>query len=507
MSELIDNTQKKKETLKTLIRELHAGGKAGDVQARVRELMGDVPYGLVMEAEQELISEGISTEEVLDMCDLHAEVLKGNLSHDGARTSPPGHPVHTFSAENLAIAELLDRIAPLIDALDGVSGPAELAEALMRIRIAFNELMDVDKHYRRKENLLFPFLEKYGITGPPTVMWGKHDQIREQLRAAFAVLGNPAGTTVANAFDVADLVLRPVLKNVREMIFKEEEILFPMCLDRLTDVEWYEIVVQSPEIGFCLIDPVDAWRPADVPLPAEQRQEGGRINLPSGSFTAQELTALLNTLPVDLTFVDANDAVRYFTQGRERIFDRNRAILGRKVQMCHPPHSVHIVEKIVGDFRSGRQDRAAFWIELHGKFIHIEYFAVRDEQGAYLGTLEVSQDLTAKRALTGERRLLTYDGGEEVSTPAASAPPANAPAWLSASAVALRYDARADLAAGVHPAQRVMVELARLKTGEAFELVTPFPPMPLVDKAREAGYAAWSHAESADCVKTWFGRA
>ena len=117
---------------------------------------------------------------------------------------------------------------------------------------------------------------------------------------------------------------------------------------------------------------------------------------------------MLNSIPFDLTFVDKDDRVRYFTQGRERIFARSRAILGRKVQLCHPPSSVHIVEKILDDFHAGRQSRAPFWINLKDRFIHIEYFALRDKDGGYLGTLEVSQDLTEKRALGGEQRLLSY---------------------------------------------------------------------------------------------------
>jgi DUF438 domain-containing protein len=119
---------------------------------------------------------------------------------------------------------------------------------------------------------------------------------------------------------------------------------------------------------------------------------------------------VLNTIPFDMTFVDADDRVRYFTQGKERIFARSRAILGRKVQQCHPPSSSHVVEKILEDFRSGREDHAAFWIAMGERFIHIEYFAIRGEEGEYLGTLEVSQDLTEKRKLEGEQRLLQYGG-------------------------------------------------------------------------------------------------
>jgi len=130
--------------------------------------------------------------------------------------------------------------------------------------------------------------------------------------------------------------------------------------------------------------------------------------LPSGSFTKTELQAILNILPVDMTFVDKNEKVRYFSQGKERIFQRSRAILNRDVKLCHPPSSVHIVEQIQEDFRTGKEDHAPFWIQMKEKFIYIEYYALRDENGNFLGTLEVSQDLTERRALKGEQRILSY---------------------------------------------------------------------------------------------------
>jgi len=132
------------------------------------------------------------------------------------------------------------------------------------------------------------------------------------------------------------------------------------------------------------------------------------VQLPTGNFSTKELLAILNTLPVDMTFVDKNDKVKYFSQARDRIFQRNRAILNRDVRHCHPPASAHIVDKILEDFKSGKQERAPFWINLGGKFVHIEYFALKDENGDYLGTLEVSHDLSGYRALEGEQRILSY---------------------------------------------------------------------------------------------------
>jgi DUF438 domain-containing protein len=192
------------------------------------------------------------------------------------------------------------------------------------------------------------------------------------------------------------------------MIMKEEEILLPMTMDKLTDADWYEIYKQTNEIGYCLYDPKVEWKPEGIALAENRSTDSGTIQLPSGKFTIEELQAVLNSLPVDLTFVDRNDKVKYFTQGRERIFDRNRAILGRDVRMCHPPSSVHVVEQILQDFKDGKEERCPFWINMGGKFIHIEYFALRNEKGEYLGTLEASQDLTEKRKLDGEQRILSY---------------------------------------------------------------------------------------------------
>jgi hypothetical protein len=181
-----------------------------------------------------------------------------------------------------------------------------------------------------------------------------------------------------------------------------------MTMDKLTDEDWYEIYRQTNEIGYCLYDPKIEWRPEGIHITTTTTAEKGDIHLPSGSLNVDELLSILNALPVDLTFVDKNDKVKYFTQGRERVFDRNRAILGRDVRMCHPPSSVHVVEKILSDFKSGEADSAPFWINMQGKFIHIDYFALRSDKGDYLGTLEVSQDLTEKRKLSGDQRILSY---------------------------------------------------------------------------------------------------
>ncbi|MBI3948306.1 MAG: DUF438 domain-containing protein [Armatimonadetes bacterium] len=413
MSQLIADARRRKDLLKHMIRELHAGRAPEQVRAQLVRLLGQVPYGDVVEVEQELIGEGLPVEEILRLCDIHTAAMRGAIDTSQAPEAPPGHPAHTFKMENRALTWETGTLAKLYEEVAALPDEADATERLMDIRTRFNALTDVEKHYLRKEYLLFPFLEKHGITGPPTVMWGKHDETRALLRGALESVAAAETFTAGEAKSVIQLVLEPASTAIAEMVDKEEQILLPMCLDTLTDEEWYAIERQSPEYGFCLYDPTAAWRPegvAEEPVPDAASEE--RIRLPSGTVTPAELNAILNTIPFDITFVDSDDTVRYFTRGRERIFARSRAILGRKVQYCHPPASVGVVEQILSDFRSGRHEHAAFWIEMKGRFISIEYFALRGDAGEYLGCLEVSQDLTDKRALTGERRLLTYMDGE-----------------------------------------------------------------------------------------------
>ena len=407
MSELIDTTRRKKDLLKHLMLQIHQEKAPEAVRAQLMRIMGEVPYELVVEVEQELIEEGLPASEILQFCDIHTEVLKGNISHEGAKTAPPGHPVHTFKEENRALGWETDSLKKLFKEMAALKEDEPALEILDQIRIRFHALTDVEKHYVRKENLLFPYLEKHGITGPSNVMWAKDDEVRDLLKAALETLQVLDGDTAGETQAVIDLILEPSVAAIEDMIVREEEILFPMSLDSLSDAEWYSVYRQTPEIGFCLFDPTEEWRPS-TPIEEDEETDQERIRLPSGTITPSELTAILNTIPFDLTFVDKDDTVRYFTQGRERIFTRTRAILGRKVQLCHPPSSVHIVEQILKDFKAGTQSHAPFWINLKGRFIHIEYFALRDEDGNYLGTLEVSQDLTDKRELEGEQRLLSY---------------------------------------------------------------------------------------------------
>jgi DUF438 domain-containing protein len=409
MSELINNSEKRKELLKHMILQLHKGEAPDEVRNQLVRLMSKIPYGEVVEVEQELISEGIlSDEEVLKFCDLHTEALEGHIDHSSAKEVPEGHPVDVFIHENSELKKVIAQCEMFYKELE-VAQSAEIVSGIfLKLRQLFNLLMDVDKHYQRKENLLFPYLEKIGITGPPKVMWGKHDEVREMLKSAIETLSTQEQVTPDEAVALVEMIFQPASNGIADMTMKEEEILFPMSMDKLTESDWYQIAKQTNEIGYCLYDPQVEWKPAIFDLTSMVKTESGNIQLPTGSFSNEELLAILNTLPVDITFVDRNDKVKYFSQAKERIFQRNRAILNRDVRMCHPPSSVHIVDQIVDDFKSGKADSAPFWIQMKDQFIHIEYHALRNAQGEYLGTLEVSQNLTERRKLDGEQRILSY---------------------------------------------------------------------------------------------------
>lgn len=408
MSELLNNSKIRKDKLKALLLKIHEGGSEESVRNELSLTLSQIPYGEVVEVEQELIADGLPESEIMDLCDSHSAVLEGRVDLSALLPVTEGHPVDVFRKENDEIKKLTTSIFELISEMY-YGKDEELSANVIKLRGLFNNLFDVDKHYQRKEYLLFPYLENKGITGPPKVMWGKHDEIRDLIKGSIEVL-QTEGMTKDEFGAVAEIVLSVAAKAAQDMITKEDEILFPMSLDTLNEEEWYEISKQSLEIGYCLYDPIVGWKPewAEKQSINESQKSGSHIQLPSGSFSPEEIMAILNTLPLDMTFVDKDDKVKYFSQGAERIFQRNRAILNRDVRHCHPPASAHIVDKIIDDFKSGRQNSAPFWIKMGPKMIHIEYFALRGEQGEYLGTLEVSQNIAPYRELEGEQRILSY---------------------------------------------------------------------------------------------------
>lgn len=395
MSEYLGSKEAKQTLLKGIIKDLHEGKDVNEVKAEFQRLISDVDASEIANMEQALIGEGMNPEEITKLCDVHAAVFRDTLEKNEKPELIPGHPLYSIKHENEEITKVLGE-------LDSYLSENQLEQFKDRLNY-FRE--NLDKHYSKKENILFPYLERHNITGPPSVMWSVDDEIRDMFKDVVAKASNSGNLAEVKAsYETAK-------NKVQEMQFKEENILSPMMLETLTEAEWVEIKQQDQEFDVVFSRPHgDFWEPKGDIVGKTTYNPAGEEALPldTGYLSLQQINNILTNVPIDITFVDADDTVRYFSQGRERIFVRTKSIIGRKVQNCHPPDSVHIVEKILQDFKTGKHSTAEFWLTLGGKFIHIRYFALRDGAGEYLGTMEVSQDVTGIRALQGERRLLQY---------------------------------------------------------------------------------------------------
>jgi hypothetical protein len=450
--------------LKSLILDLHDGLEPAVARARFDDLVRDVSPGEIGAMEEALIKDGMPVQEIQRLCDLHVAMVRGSLDRQEETTAPAGHPVHTYRAANEVITRLANHLGETAArmAAGGSATPPETAALLA-------ELAGVHNHYLRKENQLFPFLERHGITGPSQVMWGVHDEIRAQLKEAREAVeggGAPAGVAAAGigggsparrpvsvggeappAGPDAATRLAALARSVVEMVYKENKILFPLALQTLSVQEWAQVRRGEDEMGYAFAEPAAAWPPVGSPLasaggaaptgghatppaagaglrlPIVSRQAteplppipasasaptNGYLELGTGQLTLEQVDMILRVLPVDLSFVDADGFVRYYSETAERIFPRTPGAIGRHVENCHPPKSVHMVKGILRAFAAGEKDVAEFWIEMQGKFIHIRYYAVRNPGKEYLGCLEVTQDVTGIRALEGQRRLLEW---------------------------------------------------------------------------------------------------
>jgi len=301
--------------------------------------------------------------------------------------------------ENREVEKIMAEIKGVVKLMFNQDDPA-LSDHTATLRQLVGKVKLYELHYIKKENILFPYIEKaFPQYRCLQLMWSFHDDFRKSIKNLEQILRPdlPGKELLTKELGKLFFVVLPI-------IFREEQIVFPVAYRAIPAESWEEMMHQSGEIGWCYIDPPTTTSQTIISDP----DSGNRINLGSGSLTPEQLVLLFSNLPVDITFVDENDEVSFFSEVKERIFPRSKAIIGRKVQNCHPPESVHIVNEIVEAFRQGRKDSADFWIAFRGRFVLIRYFALRDAQGIYKGTIEVTQDVTGIRDLKGERRLLDW---------------------------------------------------------------------------------------------------
>ncbi len=437
MSELLDNREIKKEKLKEMLRKLHSGEEEERVKEEFKDVLRSISPLEIPLIEQELVKEGISPREIARMCDIHVEIFRESVS--GAereiKEMPEGHPLRNLYEENVEIIKDAEILNLYGTSLSNVEGKARDSTLKMLEGIARGLKAIGYTHYEREEMIVFPYLERRGLTAVPAVLWRKHDEIRAEMNKLLRKIAERKyGEIKEIAQDLANRLI--------DMVFRENNILYPTLKVLLSYGEFKAIRMQDDEIGYYKIKPKE-WNP-DVReiMPYEVRDEitaeqlmnlpqhliqemkknmgamafkpdkkelirDGDVKLEDGYMLPKEISAMLATMPADITFIDAEDRVRFFSGG-ERIFTRTKSVLGRPVQLCHPPKSVHIVNKILQAFKKGERSKAEFWIDMRGRKILIQYFAVRDGEGKYMGTLEFTQDITEIREIKGEKRLLDW---------------------------------------------------------------------------------------------------
>lgn len=314
------------------------------------------------------------------------------------KSLPEGHPIQVYFQET----ELIHKLLKELEAIN----PSEENQKYYNI---FNQLNTIEKRFERKENQLFPFLEKRGWNGPSMGMWSFHDNLRDQFKLLRKKIEN-------REYDKIGTDAPYLINGIQRLLHTEETVLFPNALELLTEKDWIEMRKGEEEIGWMLPAPPEAFPPQEYIHPSQDHTKRelsfsteNTSHYDEGYMTLEQVNLLLKTMPLDITYVDENDKVIFYNRGEERVFPRSAGIIGREVKFCHPPKSVGTVLKILEEFRKGTQNESSFWINFKGRLIYIRYFAVRDAQKNYKGVIEMSQDITDIKQIEGEKRLLDWD--------------------------------------------------------------------------------------------------
>ena len=380
--------EERQEILKNLMLRLHAGEDKEVIQEEFNEVFDEIsPYEIQL-MERNLMSEGITFAEIMSLCNVHANLMgsKVDTQTTVADFEQPGHPVHVMKMENLAIRGALDRVERLL--VNFLETKDSTIEKGLKRQISL--LDQFENHYQRKEYAMFPIMEKKGITAPPKVMWGVHDQIRDLYRDFKKALNDGKESTLEEFQIARDEML--------EMIQKEENILIPMVEQVFHVDDWETIASQSPDYGYCIVKPEKEWavKKSFSPVKEETQVESeGDIPLSTGSLSLKELNLILNLLPMELSFVDSQNIVKYYNEGNgeEKIFKRTPSAIGRDVILCHPPRVHETVQTIFEQLKSKQKEKEEMWFKTEDKMVHVTYHAVWDEEGKYMGCLEYVQDI------------------------------------------------------------------------------------------------------------------
>ncbi|TKJ29776.1 MAG: histidine kinase [Chloroflexi bacterium B3_Chlor] len=405
MSEVFGNTGNRSAALKAVLKSLHDGADPEELKEAFAEVVRDTTPAEVAKVEQELIEEGMPREEIQQLCDVHLALFRESLEREQA-LAPAGHPVRILMEEHAILLRFAHELRELANELRGSEDLS--VQQMERLDQIAQHFRHSESHYLREENVLFPYLEKHGITQPPAIMWMEHDKIRSIEKDLHGLVDAYQEMDPADYLNQLPQVATSLADMLSSHFQKENSVLFPTALKVIGDSEWEAIRDQFDELGYTpFTPPVPKLHRLETRLDTQNFEREGVMHFATGTLSKEQTEAVLNALPVDITFVDHDDRVRYFNESSQRIFPRTRAVIGRKVQECHPEKSVHVVSQILEDFRSGSSDVAEFWIDLKGRLVHIRYYPVRNATEDYVGCLEVTQDITDIRQIEGEKRLLS----------------------------------------------------------------------------------------------------
>ncbi|QZE15435.1 PAS domain-containing protein [Halosquirtibacter laminarini] len=355
------------------------------------------------------ISDELMTDEMDDIIDVFRDVL------DPTRSKfPSGHPIRCYELE-------IEALYALADEMEKHASRKFVKNQWLEL---YEKLSEINTHFSRKQNQLFSILEQKDFDRPSKIMWTFDNNVRDAIKEAFGLLRADK--------DVLFLEKQAhVIELVRDILSKEEDVLLPTAARLLTEEEFEKMKSGDDEIGYCLIDaPVRVIQTEDKPevssdllsdlfgvlkkhemLP-KQVSGSEEMDVSMGKLTLNQINLIFKHLPIDLSYVDEHDIVKFYSDTKHRVFPRSAGVIGREVQNCHPRESVETVEQIIAEFRAGRQDEAEFWLQMGDKFIYIIYNAVRDDQGNFRGVLEMMQDATHIRSLEGSQKLLSWNKNE-----------------------------------------------------------------------------------------------
>ena len=401
MSKFTNNTKERVQQLLNYALELHNGGHGGDLIKKYEEVIDSLMPSDLIILFHRLMEEDI---EISELKVLTNKVL--NVFYKSVNEYPGLEPQNDsllglLKEDNTILIKKLNSLKPEIKRFNKNTELLNNEEYKSELLEKFTDIQKFISHYTLKENLLFPILEKeWEDYKCVQLMWSYHDDIRKHLK------------WIISHLEEGEIDLKMFNRSIGDLffvmfaiVFREDQILFPFMLESISNNDLDKLIIGLKDIPLAYVDTskiIEAFEQKNTETDTKE------IDLGTGSVTAEQIIMMFNHLPVDITYVDENDEVKYFSTPKHRIFPRTIAVIGRKVHHCHPPESVHIVEQIVASFKSGEKSEAAFWIKMGPNFVLIKYFAVRDAKKQYRGVLEVSQEISEIKALEGERRLLDW---------------------------------------------------------------------------------------------------